>query len=722
MKTLFRILSSLIILVVVLLVLAAVYLSVFFDPNDFKDELATAVRTETGRTLDISGDIKLSLFPWLGIDVGRTALGNAPDFADPVFASTEKTEIRVKLMPLLKKQLEMDTVTLHGLTLKLARDKNGRTNWDDLTGPKETTTPQEAAETKPEEGPQEGGGLPLASLAIGGLDVQDAHIEWSDEQVGQRYVVNRLALQSSAIIPGKPIQLDMSFHVEGGAPQMSGDVALKGELALDPAAQRYQMRDLAFTGQLSGEAVPVETLDVTLNTQAKLDLAAQTLTLSELVLKTLGVEAQGAVSAERVLEAPRYNASLKVPAFSPKKLMERLGQPSIETADPAVLQHLSLSTRLSGDTTQATLEGLQARLDDTTLEGRVEIPRFEGPALRFDLTVDAIDADRYLPPPAEGEQATGARPTVAGSPAVAAGGAGGEVQLDTLRALDMDGQLRVGKLKISNLSITDIALTLTAKDGLIRLDPTEALLYGGNYGGHIHLDARGQRPKLSVHEVLTAIQAGPLFEDLLGKDSLRITGTGNITTTLSAAGADADSMVRTLNGHTAFSFLDGAVKGINVARMIRETKARLKGKPVPDSSEPEQTDFTELSGTIKFSNGVARNDDLLAKSPLLRVQGKGSADLPRDQLDYQLTTILVGTAKGQGGAELKDLEGVAIPIRFTGPLAKPDYKVELAKVIEQETKKRAIKKAEKKLEKELGKEQTEEIRDKVEQLLPGLFR
>ena len=99
-------------------------------------------------------------------------------------------------------------------------------------------------------------------------------------------------------------------------------------------------------------------------------------------------------------------------------------------------------------------------------------------------------------------------------------------------------------------------------------------------------------------------------------------------------------MRKTLNGRAAFTFLDGAVKGVNIGRMIREAKARIEGEPLPPSDEPLQTDFTELSGSINFTDGVGRNDDLHAKSPLLRIRGKGTADLPREQVDYLLTTAI----------------------------------------------------------------------------------
>ena len=90
--------------VVALFFVAAIAISLFFDPNDYRDRIAEEVRRETGRELAIEGDLELSVFPWFGIDVGRTTLGNAPGFGDDPFLSFDKARLSVELMPLVRGQ------------------------------------------------------------------------------------------------------------------------------------------------------------------------------------------------------------------------------------------------------------------------------------------------------------------------------------------------------------------------------------------------------------------------------------------------------------------------------------------------------------------------------------------------------------------------------------------------------------------------------------------
>ena len=162
---------------VVLIVLVAglaVYIGMTFDPNEHKQEIVDAVKENTGRDLKIDGNIELTFFPWLGVTTGAVELSNAAGFSPAVFAKIEKISVRVKLKPLLSKSVEMDTVSIHGLTLNLAKDKDGKINWDDL-----------AQGTGEEQSSQESGDPGLSAIAIGGLDIQNASISWSDAQTGQ---------------------------------------------------------------------------------------------------------------------------------------------------------------------------------------------------------------------------------------------------------------------------------------------------------------------------------------------------------------------------------------------------------------------------------------------------------------------------------------------------------------------------------------------------------
>jgi len=198
MKTFLKIVGALIGLVVVLVVVAVIAVPMLVDPNTVKEKITTQVREQTGRELKVIGDLNLSVFPWLGVDLGAVELGNAAGFDAPFFARTERVKIHVKLMPLLERKLEMDTVTIHGLALNLARDAKGHSNWDDLLAGGRGRGAAHGAQVG-------GEGQGLAALAIGGLDLRDASLAWNDAQAGKKFAVRGLSLSTGAISPGAAV-------------------------------------------------------------------------------------------------------------------------------------------------------------------------------------------------------------------------------------------------------------------------------------------------------------------------------------------------------------------------------------------------------------------------------------------------------------------------------------------------------------------------------------
>jgi len=639
-----------------LVVVAMLVLPMIVDPNDYKDEISQAVESATGRTLSIEGNLELSVFPWLGVEIGETALSNAKGFSAQPFARVDEVQVRVKLLPLLSRHLVMDTVVLKGLQVSLETDKAGRTNWQDLAGGGRAG----ASSGEPEQGAE---GVPaLAGLAVGGVRISNARIVWDDRRSDSHYLVDALNLETGAIRSGRSVPVSLSMKVSGtGLPESGLVPKLNFDLAVDPDAQTLRLSGLRF----------------------------------ELAGLTLEGELQGA----QILGDARFDGAFQVKEFAPRELIVAMGQAEPETSDPAVLGRASAALKLAATTDSVTLSNIQIWLDDSTIDGNFSVANFARPAIRFDIRLDAIDVDRYLPPQQEVAPVT---------PTTAAAAGAGMIPVETLRGLDVAGKLYIGELKAAQLRSRDVTVQLKAKDGVVRVHPATASMYKGHYKGDISLNVRGAKPVIALDETLSGVQVGPLLTDLIGQD--RLQGTTDANAQLTAKGQTPDELMRTLNGNLAFAFSDGAVKGINLIRLIRQAQAAIKGKTLPPSDEPEQTDFSELSGTATVTNGVVRNNDLLARSPLLRVNGKGKVNLPAETIDYLLTVKLVGSLEGQGGRDLQDLRGVAIPVQVSGTFAAPEYTLKLDSAVRDVAKQKIRKEIGKKLEKQFG--------DK----LKGLFR
>jgi len=758
-----RILFKLILLLIVLVIIGLIALPFIVDPNDYKEEISEQVEKATGRKLTLNGDIELSVFPWIALELGPLSLSNAKGFKAETFAKVDATQVRIKLMPLLSKQLEMDTVVLEGLVLNLEKNKAGKTNWDDLAS---ADSSSKEADKKPSK-ESDAKAPALAAISIAGVKLTNANIIWSDASKGENFQLKELNLTTDPLVPGKPTAVDMSFSLLSAKPQAKANVTLRSNVMVDLENQRYALTDLEFTTLAEGKELPFSTADIALTgdinadmvkqmasvddlsltlkankdtqsldaelsanitsnlasqqstltglkltaevvdptlpggktdlqitTDISADMQNQTLALSNLLITVQDLLINGNVNVSKLLsDNPNFTGQVDVKAFNLRQLVNRLAIELPPMADGSTLELVQLSTKFTGSTKHFDAKQLDITLDQSKLSGQLAVNDFANPALKFKLNLDEIDADRYLPPVSKDDK------QVAPPAATAAAGAS-QLPLDTLRQINAKGTVDIGKLKISGTRSEKIHVEISAAKGLIKLAPMSANLYQGQYKGNVALDARGKTLKLSINENLKGVQAGPLLKDLTGDD--KISGVANANVKLTGNGATVDQIKKTLAGNGQFSFTDGALKGVNIAESIRKAKAALKGETLPPSDEPVQTDFSSLTGSFTAKNGIINNQDLITKAPLLRLNGAGTIDLPKEAIDYGLKVVLVGTSKGQGSKDLSDLNGLTIPVKITGSFDNPKPSVDLASLFKEKAKEELKTKAADKLKEQLG--------------------
>ncbi len=1028
-------------LIIVLVVVALIAIPMFIDPNDYKDTIVEQVKKHTGRDLKIAGDLKMSKFPSLGVDIGEIEISNAPGFGDQPMLKSGRASVSVKMIPILKSlpgfltdkekamasigdNVEISTLILKDVYVNLARDKSGKSNFDDLM--KSGGTESAAKES------DSGTTTDLSNLSIGGIDLENVNLVWDDQSLGKKYTVSQLNLKTGSLQLNKPVDLDMSATFDATSEGVAGNLALDGVIAYNLESKQYSVKPIDFTASLTGSAVPngaadiklkassaqadltagtvsvagldldamgtkvsgdidatnifdkmplangsikidaqsipdllkalgqdpdkipltkltadaifksgkdtmsfeklvadatlqggmfkqpenvkldvtgdvniadqtlnlsrlsfegldanvkgklnasnlqakiplidgdlnitannvaklliaagqdpekiplekinadvkmtstaeamnIETLaatatvhggqfkdpvdvklnvkgdvnlknetanlthlsfeglganvdgnikaskimspiplldgqlninaadvpallaalgqdasaiplksltantkltstadsmkvenlsakatlagdqipnspvDVTLNTTADVNLKQETLNVQNFAIKGMGLDVQGAVKGTQIIKNPNLNGNLKIVPFNLRQLMEQMKMEVPVTSDPKVLSNFGLNSNFSATKNSVSLKGMAMKLDETNITGDLSVVNFDNPAPTFNINIDAINADRYLPPKTEGEPA-----------AQASSEATGEVPMDSLRKLNAKGTLSIGSLIISNAKLKNVKLGLDAKGGKIKLNPLSANLYKGSYNGAVSLDATGKQPAINASSALKGVQVAPLLTDLTGKSKIDGTLVGNIK--INAVGADANAIKKTLNGTTDLKFMDGALLGINIAKIIREAKAKLTGQTLPATKEVEKTDFSELSATTVIKNGLVSNNDFLMKSPFLRITGKGTANLVSEAIDYSVVTRVVGSGKGQGGEDFSELKGIDIPIKVSGTFSDMKFRPDLGGVLKA--------KADQELQKQKEKLQ-EKATEKLDKVLPDKLK
>lgn len=694
MKWVVRLVIGLVLMVVLVFGAAAVFLATV-DPNDYKGLIAEKVYEATGRTLTIDGDIKLSFFPWLGLELGETELSNAKGFGDHPFARMDAVQVRVALLPLLKREVRADTVILQGLHLNLSRTAQGVTNWHDLV--------RHEAPKEPEQPASEESGAALA-VAIGGLDIQNAALRWQDAQAGNEVLVSPFNLRTSALEPGEPFELTMDIAVDNKTPPLKASAKLTGEVVADPPRQQYRFQGMTLVVDAQGESLPGGGVEAELETTAVADLQAQTLTVSPLSLQTLELALAGKLDVKQLRDAPQVSGSLRSEPFSPRKLLERLGMPASVTADPKALERAALELEFQGTDKAAEIASLKVMVDDSTLAGKAEVRSFDKPQIQFSLGLDQMDLDRYLPPPAQAPVSAEAGSVGEAKQAASDDTLG--IPVDTLRELDIKGHVKANRLKVANLQLTEVVAELSAKEGLVSLKPVRTALYEGGIDSGFTLDARGKVPVFDIVTELKDVQMGPLMAALQqGKGYLD--GTGRLSANLQTRGERVSDLKKLLDGKLDLAVADGALYDKELARKVEAAVAFLQGRPPKPAAEAIL--FESLTGSAKINNGVVDNRDLKLISSLILVKGEGTANLANDTVDYTLSLALAR------GAE--DKKRTFVPITVKGPYADLKYGLNLEKI----AKEKLQEEAEKRLGKELEKVVPKDLGAPLQEGLKGLL-
>jgi AsmA protein len=609
--------------IVVLVVLALLLIPLFVDVQHYKPQIEKQVSDATGRPFTLGGELSLSLFPWAGLSLSDLHLGNPAGFEQKDFVSVKSFEVRVKLLPLLSRDVQVKRFILEAPRIVLERGKDGRGNWQGMGKASKEVSPEAPKKEKPAEGePLEG--LPIKALAVGEFAITDGSVLWIDQLKGERREISAVTLRLEDVSLDRPMGVVFSALMDGQPLSLEGTL---GPVGKEPGKG----------------SVPVD--------------------ISLKALKQVGISMKGKI-VDAAVNA-QFDLAFELASLSPRKLMETLGQPfPVQTADPAVLDRVALKAMVKGGPQQVSITDGVLDLDESKVKFSLKAKDFSKPDVAFDLDLDQIDVDRYLPPktdkgPSEREKG-GEAPEAKKKP-----------DYRPLRRLLLDGLIRVGRVKAQGVKMEDLYLKVTGKNGLFHLDPLKVKLYEGDLSVKGALDVRQDTPKSDVELTAKAIQAGPLLKDLMEKDFL--VGTLQSAVAISMVGDDAEGIKQTLNGKGEFRFTDGAIVGIDLAGMVRNVKATF-GLAEKGAERP-RTDFSELNAPFTITKGVVKTPNTTLLSPLLRVRASGETNLVKEDLDFRVEPKFVATLKGQGDAT--ERAGLMVPVLVTGTFSAPKFRPDL---------------------------------------------
>jgi AsmA protein len=542
-----------------LLALAAIALVAMVDGAFVKARLERAMQ-ERNRTLTIEGEPRLSLFPVVGLALGKTSLSE-PGGAKP-FITLDVLDVAVRVLPLLSGEVAIESLKVTNLKMNVVRRKDGSMNFSDLAGPP-------AKEGKKE---------PLPVLRIAGASVEGVQITFHDEASGQEITLAEMNLKAGRLDGATPGDVALSAHMTGKRPELDLRMQAKGALSFNLRKDEFAFDKFAaqLKGRFDQEAIAAEF------TAPKVEVTAS---------RASGSAIKGSLQ----LKGPQRSIDLSY---------------TVSIAGPP----------LSAD--------LAAKLDDSTLKAKFELADLSPLKATFDLSADKLDLDRYFPP-----ERRDANPNRA-------------IDLSALKGKTVSGKAAVGLLIYRHARLENVKAELKLANGKLEISPHSANLYGGTLAGEISADADGN--KLHFKENAQNVAVGGLLRDVTRKDFVE--GRGNLTLDVQSSGGTITALKKALAGSARAEMKEGAIKGVNLANAVRK------------GGGAQRTEFSELSASVKIRNGVARNDDLKAHSPLLNLAGAGNLDIGNNGIDYLARATLV--------------RGVSVPLKLYGALDDPQWSVD----------------------------------------------
>ncbi|MFZ2468751.1 AsmA family protein [Parvibaculum sedimenti] len=607
-------LIAIIVGIVVLLAAIVVAVPMFVPASVYKQRIVSLVKAQTGRDLTIGGNVGLSFFPRLAVKVENVSISNAPWAKDRDMASMREMRAALKIIPLFKGDVQIDSFMLVDPVIHLEVKADGTPNWQFESAGAAPTETKHAPSTQ-------GTGAPtLRQLSLGDVSIENGTATYRNQKTG-------------ASLAFEKVNVDLAL------PSLDDPFTANGSLVWNSEALSLELKADRPRALTEGGETPIE-----------------------LALKSSKINStyKGTI---RPFEGLKFAGNVTLDVASVRDLAAWLGNPM-----PAGkgFGPLSIEGKASGGNGVYNFSDAKIGFDGMNATGTLAVNASgKRPFVKGLLTVDRIDANTYLA--SDGTAQSGGGSNGGGD----AGWSNEPIDLSGLRAADADFTFSTHELLIKQIKIGESALALRLNNGVMNVDLTKLALYDGAGNGKLTLDGSQRVAQMAASFSISGVSANGLLTD--AADFKRLEGKTALNFAVQTTGQSQRQMVGNLGGKGEVKFTNGAIKGVNIAQLARNVgQGALTGW---DSGGSQDTDFSELGGTFTIDKGILTNNDLKMLSPLVRVAGNGTVDLLNRTLNYHVNPKLAATLEGQGGAS--DAKGLEIPLIIEGPWTAPKFRPDL---------------------------------------------
>ena len=472
----------------VVALVALVILVTTIDPNEHKDWLEARFHKETGRAISLDGPVAVTLYPWLGVEAGNVSVANTEQFGAEPLASLDYLKLRIKSLPLLREEYEVDTVAVRGAVINLVRNEQGIANWDAFDG---------------EAGERDKPMLPLAAVALGGVAIEDARVTLDDRQGAVRYEFSNIDVSTAELKYGEPVDISLGFHARSDKPALDVAVALAGIVTYATDGKQFTVAPLDINASIKSANIPGGQTAARLSARVDVDLDENTAALSGFTLDTLDATVTGNLNAQRIdSPTPAIAATLDAQGKD-LGLLFKVAEIEPLASQLARLEDRSfrISAALDADLERGDIDlsGLTARLLGADVSGEVKARNIhsETPGYQGELNAGGPDLPTLLQ--VLGQLQGGQDTALADYGRRLAGIPAKSFKLNTV----FDADLKSGDISVPTLALEALGINATGVLDAKNMNSSRGTVEG-------NLNIRGER----MAGLLTALDLADLSEVL----------------------------------------------------------------------------------------------------------------------------------------------------------------------------------------------------------------
>lgn len=690
MKKLFKVVSIVVLILIVLFIFLTVGLNVFLKPEFMRNKVSSLVSAKLHRDVAVKGDLTWSLFPRVKITMNHLELGNPNGFVPNAapFAQVQRLDLGLGLFPLLRGEVEVNYLALRGVTVNLIVNTQGQNSWDMsqlLTASDAKKTDEVVAKNKSD-----------FKVKIDSVFISNVDVNYQDLMKNQKYSIKNLNITASHIRPNKPF--DVSVETEFFADKLvSGDLNFSSEVLFNSQMTQLQLGSMRFQSQV--KLPDMNPLNVVIKGALLADIDKKHVSLTEFDGTFDAAHLTGEIQSD-LGNNPVVLANFKLDAVDPRKIFVLANQAFPAFANNSALSKLTGNFEIRATPNSFVVNKLQLGFDGNTLSGSLGVSDITKKIFQFALSLDQVNLDLYKMKemPAEvssnatSKNATAATQANVNSP---------------LRQWGGSGVMSIGKITSGKVVLNNTNVNVSASQGIYNLNPIKTSVFQGNYIGQVTFNS--WLSSFNVKGALSGVDAGELMKDLASVTRVQISGKADINESLSSRGMSASEIMKNLNGNVLFVFKNGVLHGIDVPYYFSLGKVLLSGQKSTNVTNTNQTAFGNMTGSFNITQGVATNSDLLLQGPILQAKGAGTADLVNQQINYQL--VISSSALGNQ----------TIPLKISGPFANPSITPDLDQLIKAQAKQQIQKQLTGKVTEVLQKNVDKETSDAIVKGLNNLL-